>query len=75
MSVKAQTVVAGKCCVTKGKQVRRVLTVAGTDVTYESRGKKMVVGSWGSQTTVNRDKFAADVDHIVPCDYDPDYAS
>jgi hypothetical protein len=75
MPVDPSTVAKGKCYATSGGQVRRVLGISGNDVTYESRGKRMVAGSWSARNTAKLDTFAAAVDKDVPCHYDPDTAA
>jgi hypothetical protein len=77
MTVSPRSVSEGKCYATPAKppQVRRVLTVANGQVTYEARGHKAVSGSWGSRTKVSVDTFAADVDREVNCDFDPDFGA
>jgi hypothetical protein len=73
MSVPVESVTPGKCFVTPGNQVRRVLSVDARKVTYEGRGRKMLKGKWPWQATVELGRFAADVAKEVPCHYDPDF--
>lgn len=75
MGVGADQVKPGKCFSTSNGQVRRVELVSqdGKTVTYVSRGKKAVKGSWGSRVRVRIEKFAHDVDKEVPEHFDPNY--
>ena len=75
MTVDPARISIDKCYVTLTGQVRRVLGVTANDVTYEARGKKNKPFPWGGQITVNRLKFANDVDREVPCHYDPDFSN
>jgi hypothetical protein len=75
MSVPPESITVGKCFVTPGNQVRRVLSVEAGKVTYEARGPKMIKGKWPSRSTVDMGRFAADVAREVPCHYDPDFGA
>jgi len=85
LSVLKEEIQVNKCFVTLTKQVRRVMEIVGDDVTYESRGSKATVpvsdkvfnssktvtpAQFSNKTTVKIDKFAADVDRQVKCDWD-----
>jgi hypothetical protein len=75
MSVPPESIIAGKCFVTDGGQVRRVLSVEAAMVTYEARGPKMVKGKWPRRKTAELGRFATDVMKEVPCHYDPDFGA
>ena len=75
MPVPVENVTPGKCFVTPGNQVRRVLNVEAGKVTYEPRGSKMIRGKWPRRSTVELGRFAADVQKEVPCHYDPDFGA
>ncbi len=75
MSVPPESITVGKCFVTSGNQVRRVLGIEASKVTYEARGSKMIKGKWPRRSTVELGRFAADVAREVPCHYDPDFGA
>ena len=75
MSVPAESVTVGKCFLTDGGQVRRILSVEAGKVTYEARGSKMIKGKWPAQRKASVERFAADVAREVPCHYDPDFGA
>ncbi len=75
MTVPPESLAVGKCYVTPGNQVRRVLSVEAGKVTYEARGSKMIKGKWPRRSTVELGRFAADVAREVPCHYDPDFGA
>ena len=61
-----------KMCYRAGEQVRYVTSIAGDQVTYNSRGKKWTTG-WetrGPWIKAKIDTFAAAVDEQVPCHID-----
>ena len=77
MTVKPNDVEVGKCFVTTTNQVRRVKNITSDDrIEYESRGGKSSM-KWGFGPPLTalpkREKFAADVDHEVRCDWDEDH--
>ena len=68
MAVDPTTVAKGKCYRTSSDQHRRVYSVDADKVTYQSWGGK--VGNHTGhlhRNTVNRNKFAADVEAEIPC--------
>lgn len=72
MSFRAGDVRPGKCFTTGGDmrlQVRRVCSVAGGVVTYESRDPKSRKGAWTSRTQIEMDQFLAEAVREVGCDY------
>lgn len=71
MPINVNQIGVGKCYVTPTQQVRRVLSHANGDVTYESRGRR--VGPFSNRVTVGETKFAEGVDRQVHCDWDPDF--
>ncbi len=76
MSVNPRSIKAGKCFATPTNQVRRVIEItAGGRVRYQSRGSSFSQGEklWGPRQETSRDKFAAEVDREVTCDWDKDY--
>ena len=75
MTVPPESITVGKCYVTPGNQVRRVLSVEAGKVAYEARGSKMIKGKWPRRSTVELGRFAADVAREVPCPYDPDFGA
>ncbi len=75
MSIPPESIIPGKCFVTAGNQVRRVLSVGEGKVTYEARGAKMIKGKWPRRSTVELGRFASDVAKEVPCHYDPDFGA
>jgi hypothetical protein len=77
MAVEPNKIEVDKCYATNAGQVRRVLEILGDDVKYVARGQKSKPEWWkeGSWITVNRQKFAEDVEKEVRCDYDPNFAS
>lgn len=75
MAVPAETITVGKCFMTPGNQIRRVISVEAAKVTYEARGAKMIKGKWPRRSTVELGRFAADVVREVPCHYDPDFGA
>ncbi len=60
MAVPVESVTPGKCFVTKGNQVRRVLALDEGVVDYEARGPKMRKSKWPLRYTVDVERFAAD---------------
>jgi hypothetical protein len=75
VSVPPESITPGKCFVTSGNQVRRVLGIEDGKVTYEARGSKMIKGKWPRRSMVELTRFAADVVKEVPCHYDPDFGA
>lgn len=75
MPVAPNTIAKDKCYVTVSNQVRHVIDVTATQVTYQARGKRHKPFPWGSKLTVDINTFAADVDREVPCHYDPDFTA
>jgi hypothetical protein len=73
MPVPPESITPGKCFATKGNQVRRVLTTADGQVSYEARAPKMIKGRWPKRSTVSVEKFAADGAREGPCHFDPDF--
>jgi hypothetical protein len=74
MAISVGDIKEGKCYVTPGSQVRRVLEIKTDKVTYEARGKKAIRRGyqWNPKQTVSAEKFATDVDKEVNS-WDPDY--
>lgn len=61
MTISASAIELGKCYVTgTSSEVRRVVDLDMTEVTYETIGA-------GSVVSVTREKFAAEVDREVGC--------
>ena len=75
MSVDPKSIKAGKCFITPANQVRRVIEItAGGRVRYQPRGSAYRgEKSWAPRQETSRDKFAAEVDREVTCDWDPDF--
>jgi hypothetical protein len=68
MSVSANTIAVGKCYQTLNKQHRRVIRIDGDNIIYESWGGNVGYnGGALNQVTVNKSKFAKDVDNEIPC--------
>jgi hypothetical protein len=66
VGIPVSEIVIGKCYLTALGQVRRVLRSGNGKVTYESRGKTAISGSWGELNTVSDGRFARDVEREVP---------
>ncbi|MFW6028550.1 MAG: hypothetical protein ACOC9Q_03405 [bacterium] len=60
MTVSASDIHLGRCYVTGYREVRRVVDLDVSEVTYETIGA-------GSIVSVSREKFAAEVDREVGC--------
>jgi hypothetical protein len=75
MPVAVESVIPGKCFVTLGHQVRRVLSVEDGVVTFEARGRKFIKGRWRNQYKGSVQTFAVAVAKEVPCHYDPDFGA
>lgn len=60
MTISASAIELGKCYITGLSEVRRVVDLDMSDVTYETIGS-------GSVVSVTREKFAAEVDREVGC--------
>lgn len=70
MPVEVAELAVGKCY-SKGKQVRRIVSLASERVIYESRGRR--AGTWNSRQPVKKENFAKTVDREVHCDWDADF--
>lgn len=68
MAIDPREIAAGKCYITAGEQVRRVLGTRGADVFYEMRTRSMAPGSWGPRKTVSAANFAATVEREIPAE-------
>jgi hypothetical protein len=70
MPVEPHALHEGKCYATPDGEVRKVLKIAGNDVTYVPRtsasGREQP--REGQETVVSVVTFAADVDRVVDCD-------
>ena len=70
MPVEPHALAEGKCYATPEGEVRKVLKIAGNDVTYVSRtsssGREQP--REGQETVVTVVTFAAEVDRVVDCD-------
>ncbi len=71
MPVPLESVAMGKCFAAPGDRVRRVLSIEGGKVVYETRGAAGIEGSWPRVATVSIGRFAADVEREVPCGWTP----
>lgn len=71
MSVPPESIEAGKCYVTEDGQVRRILSIKAAMVTYEVRGPQMVEGKWPRRSMATLGRFAADVERLVLCNFEP----
>lgn len=65
MAIDPGEIAAGKCYITAGEQVRRVVGTRGADVLYEMRTRSMAPGSWGPKKTVSAINFAATVEREI----------
>ena len=65
MAIDPGEIAAGKCYITAGEQVRRVVGTRGADVLYEMRTRSMAPGSWGPKKTVSAVNFAATVEREI----------
>jgi hypothetical protein len=73
MAVRPDTLGIGKCYVTEPeKQVRRIETIEGDEVRFDSRGGSTVAWS-GQLRRATKATFAAEVDREVRCDHHRDY--
>ena len=68
MPIDPKDIAAGKCFITAGEQVRRVLGTRGADVFYEVRSREPGEIAWGPKKTVSIANFAATVEGEVPFD-------
>jgi hypothetical protein len=62
----------GKCFSTQGGHVRRILSIEGGKVVYETRGPGRIEGAWPRGATVSAGKFIRDAERPVPCDWTPE---
>jgi hypothetical protein len=68
MPIDPKEIATGKCFITAGEQVRRVLGTRGADVFYEVRSRAPGAVAWGPRKTVSILNFAATVEREVPFD-------
>jgi hypothetical protein len=71
MAIDPKDIEAGKCFITAGEQVRRVLGTRGADVFYEVRSRNAGGPPWGPKKTVSIANFAATVEREVTCEVAP----
>lgn len=71
MGLSAGDVRPGKCFTTSGPrpEVRRITTVIGDLVIYQSRGFKARKAAWSGKLELQLDAFLAELDREVGCDY------
>lgn len=67
MTISASDVEMGKCYVTGYSEMRRVVAVDLTEVTYVPVGDGPPTGAAERQVSISREKFAAEVDREVAC--------
>jgi hypothetical protein len=74
MAVNPKTLEVCKCYVTQNNQVRHIIELQDGILIYESRGRRYRPFPWDRQPPVNKNRFAEDVNHEVPCNFDPDFS-
>jgi hypothetical protein len=75
MPINAGAICLGHCYVTAGGEVRKIIETKAAIITYVVRGK-IAFPTWdpGEWHYSNREVFAQEVTHEVPCDWQRDDA-
>lgn len=68
MSMPRNAICEGHCYETKQGQIRRVISIKGTNVTFSARGKTEPNGKFSEKTQISIERFATEAIRECPCE-------